>query len=75
MFQIFMVIRMLIELLRLYTAAITLATFGWRNSFYANQFSLEFEPKAFICKLRFGRSHAASRCPGASVYQKQQQFF
>jgi len=48
---------MLIELLRLCTEVVTLAKFGWRNSFYACRFGLEFGQSVFICKFRHVCGH------------------
>lgn len=69
MFHRFTVIQMLIELLRLCTEIVTLAKFGWRNSFYACRFGPEFGQSAFICKLRHGcgRDVKASRITRNSI--------
>jgi hypothetical protein len=67
MFHKFKVIQMFTELPRLCTTAFTLATLGWRNSFYACRFGLEFGQSTFIYKLRPGGRIAAATAGGADV--------
>ena len=65
MFHKFTVIQMFTDLPRLLTTAINLATFGWRNCFYACRFGLEFRQMESICKLLHG-SKAATATPAGS---------